>query len=453
MVGCGAAVLSALLLWQGTTELEAGANVDVRVGRAPVLSATSTDQTALRERSQVWLSAMPLVGGRWVGEGSELRALAASRVLWRPVPYGDRRPIFLETLEVAHRARSSERSRWQLDLRSTYGEEDYTSLLRQFGSNQPQLPSALSMFTVNALGDGSWRASRRTTLSLLASGTYRQSLDDLPSNASGSPATPVLPTQTVVVVTPAGRYALDRRTSFEVRAGIGDTHVDRMRSSTAASASANLLTFQPQVGVIRDVAPAQQLRLFAGLTYVVVLKGDDDSRDWRALTPLFRGDLSSVLWRAPAATLRSLLGLEAAWYADPVLGLAVWRTTVFANLDAQLGPRWSAGARASFTTDLNSPVSMGGIPLDETIVQVDVPFRYRWSSQLAVEVGGRYSERAPSLFADEFAWHYRELWAFVTLTGTTHRTRSRPGPTARPTSSPIPGTPPSPPTASASGPS
>jgi hypothetical protein len=75
-------------------------------------------------------------------------------------------------------------------------------------------------------------------------------------------------------------------------------------------------------------------------------------------------------------------------------------------------------------------------------VQVEVPFRYRWSSQLMVEIGGRYSERAPNLFADDFAWRYRELWAFVTLTGTSHRTRDQPAPTARPTGSPTPGTPP-----------
>ena len=304
------------------------------------------------------------------------------------------------------------------------------------------------MFTVNALGDGSWRASRRTTLFLFASGTYRQSLDDLPSTGSGAPGTPALPTQTLVALTPAGRYALDRRTSLEVRVGIGDIDIAGSRRGSSASGRVNILTLQPQVGLIRDLSRAQQLRLFAGLTHAIVLSSPDDSRDWRTLTPLFRGDLSSLLWRAPAASVSALLGLEAAWQPDPMLGLAVWRATAFANLDAQLGPRWGAAVRASFTTDLNSPVWVDDRTLDETIVQVEVPFRYRWSSQLVVEMGGRYSERAPNLFADKFAWRSRELWAFVTLTGTTHRTRTRPGPTARPIGSPTPGTPPPAPTTS-----
>lgn len=448
MAGGAAAVLSALLAWAGTTELEAGANVDVRAGQSPVVVTTTAGDSAGTERSQVRVSATPLLGLRWKGERSDLRALSATRVLWRPVPYADQRPLFLETLELAHSARPTPRSRWQLDLRSTYGEEDYTSLLRQFGAKQPQLPPALSMFTVNALGDGSWRASRRTTLFLFASGTYRQSLDDLPSTSSDTPGTPALPTQSLVVLAPAARYALDRRTSLEVRAGIGDIDIEGIRRDNSASERVNILTLQPQVGLIRDLARAQQLRLFAGLTYAVVLSSSDDSRDWHTLTPLFRGDLSSLLWRSPVASVRSLLGLEAAWQADPMLGLAVWRATTFANLDAQLGPRWGASVRASFTTDLNSPVSVGGEPVDETIVEVEVPFRYRWSSQLVVEMGGRYSERAPNLFADEFAWHYRELWAFVTLTGTSHRTRVKPVPTARPTSSPKPGTPPPAPTTS-----
>jgi hypothetical protein len=463
MLGWGAVALPALLLGQGTTELEAGAELGLSAGQAPGLTTTAENEVVVKERqSQLRLSATPLVGARWNDESNELRGVAATRMLWRPVPYSDQRPIFLETLEVTHSARPSKRSGWQLDLRSTYGEEDYTSLLRQFGANQPTLPAALSMFTVNALGDGSWRTSRRTTLSLVVSGTYRRALDDIPAVGATPPAgplgtrrrtvsdipnagsttlaTPFLPPQTLVMVTPAVRYSLDRRTSLEIAAGIGDTDISRL--GVSASERVNILTFQPQVGLIRDLARAQQLRLFAGLTYALVLSNSSDNRDWRTLTPVLRGDLASVLWRTPASSLRSLLGLEAAWYADPVLGFAVWRTIGFANVEAQLGPRWGAALRASFTTDLNGPVSVGDTPLDETIAQVDLPFRYRWSSQLVVETGVRYSERAPNLFADRFAWHYRELWAFVTLSGTTHRTRTRAAPTARPAGSPIPGTPP-----------
>jgi hypothetical protein len=58
---------------------------------------------------------------------------------------------------------------------------------------------------------------------------------------------------------------------------------------------------------------------------------------------------------------------------------------------------------------------------DETMVLVEVPIRYRWSTQLDVEFGARYVERAPNLAAADFAWHNRELWAFLTLLTTTSR--------------------------------
>jgi hypothetical protein len=431
MAGSGVAVLWALLAWPGGSELEAGGSLDLRLGQAPTGIATNpAGQAVPTEQNQLLLAATPLLGARWTGETSELRARSATRVLWRPAPYAERRPIFLETLEAEHRMRPSRRSRWQLELRSTYGEEDYTSLLRQF-ANQPALPPALTMFTANALGDGSWRASRRTTLTLLAHGTYRRSLTDLTQTPESPVILGALPTQTVVVVTPGLRHALDRRTTLEVHAGIGDTHLEGVQVAGATSDRVNLLTFQPEVGLVRDLTRAQQVRLSAGLTYVAVLADPAPGLDWRPLTPIVRADLASRLWRTRASSLRSRLGAEASWYADPVLGLAVWRGTALANLDAQLGPRWHGSLRASFTTDLSAPLDTrltGGVPLDETVGQVEVPFRYRWSSQLALEFGARFAERGPHLLVDDFAWHYRELWAFVTLSSTTHRTRTTPPP-------------------------
>lgn len=480
MSASAAAVVSALLAWQGTTELEAGVLLDARVGRAPGLRApdatdtstgtstgastgtltdtstgTSTDTSTrtsqrdpLVEQNQVRLSVTPILGIRLTDETSELRAAASTRVLWRPVPYGSQRPLFLGALDAAHVARPSPRSQWQLDLRATYGEEDYTSLVRQL-PNQPALPATLDMATVNAGGSGAWRASRRTALTLTVSGTHRRSLDEetvertrraraLPGyrNTEGPPTIRALPTHTLITVAPGARYTLDRRTSLELRAAVGDIDIDDLRPLDGRTGRRNLFTVQPEVGVIRALSRRHQLRAFTGLTYVAVLANPDD-RDWRPLTPLFRADLSSQLWRSNETQVSSLLGAEGSWYADPVLGIAVWRATLLANLDARLGPRWSAAARARFTTDLNSPIplSVSGGPVDETMVQVDVPFSYRHSSQLAVEFGLRYSERAPNIFADEFAWHYRELWAFVTLNGSTHRTRTAPA-VVRPRASP-----------------
>ena len=215
---------------------------------------------------------------------------------------------------------------------------------------------------------------------------------------------------------------MDRRSRLEALVGLGDTDFEGLQLAPPASARVNVLTFQPQLGLVRDLTRRHQIRVFAGLTYAAVLANPGD-RNWHPLSPLFRAELDSWLWRDRGSGLRSSLAAVTTWYADPVLGAAVQRGTAEARLDAQLGPRWDAGARASFTTDLNHPLTTGpgSPPLDETIVQVDVPFRHRWSSQLALDFGARYAERAPNLWASSFGWHSRELWLFATLTTTTRR--------------------------------
>jgi hypothetical protein len=432
MLVSGPAVLSALLVIQAAAELEAGARVDIRAGIAPT-GMTSTGQVAQSEQKQVAVTATPLLGLRWSGGASESRAISATRILWRPVPLLGSRPLFLETLEASHLQRPSKRSRWQLSLRGSYGEEDYISLTQQF-AKQPTLPAAMTMVTVNALADGLWRESRRTTMTLLLEGIHRQSLNSQ-TVASGDGTTttptttvPVLPTQTLVTVRPGVRYALSRRSTLEALVGLTETDIQGIQLTASPAARVNVFTVQPQVGLLEDLSRRHQMRAFVGLTYAAVLVNPDKSRDWRPWTPLVRADLTSLLWRIRASAVRSTLGASTMWYADPVLAAAVLRGMAEARLDAQLGPRWSIGARGAFTTDFGKPLppySPGGVSPDETIVQVEVPVRYRWTGQIGLEFGGRYAERAPSLAASDFGWRNRELWAFLTLVTTTRRSPTR----------------------------
>ena len=417
MLASGLAVLSALLALQGTTEFEAGARIEARAGEVPA-------GTASAEQKQVILAATPLVGLRWSGEESEARAISATRIFWRPVPLFESRPLFLETLDTSFLARPNRRSRFQLDLHGSYGEEDYTLLSQQF-VGQPMLPPTLTLLTLNAAGDGSWRESRRTTLTLLLAAIHRQTPDSQIVTFAGATASrPALPTQTLIAATPGVRYALDRRSKLEALLELGETDIQGFQTTNSPSARMNVLTIQPQLGLVQDLSRSQQVRAFAGLTYAAVLINPDKQRNWLPLTPLCRVELGSLLWRTRASALRSSLGARMAWYADPVLGAAVLRGMTEARLEAQLGLRWSAGAHAAFTTDLNAPLAApvtGDVSPDETMVLVEVPFRYRWSTQLDVEFGARYAERAPNLAAADFGWHYRELWAFVTLLTTTSR--------------------------------
>ena len=416
MLASAPAVFSALLALQGTTELGAGARVETRAGSTPAgSSVTDTGQTVLLQQRQVLVSATPLLNLRWSGQRSEVRANSATRILWRPVPLYDRRPLFLETLDTSFLTRPDRRTRLQLDLLGSCGELDYTSLAQQF-VNQPALPLASTLLTVNLTGDGSWRATRRTTLSLALGAVHRRALDSQVSGSDGSGY--VLPTQTFVTLTPGLRHAVDRRTSIEGRLELAESDLRRLQFGTTTDGHANILTVQPQVGLLRALSRKHQIRASAGLNYAAVLVNPDEQRDWLAVTPILRTELNSLLRRTRVATVRSSLGAGTSWYADPVLGAAVWRGTLDGRLDAQLGWRWNASLRAAFITDLNkplAPVVAGALTPDETIVLVDLPVRCRWNEHLDLEFGARYAERGPNLAAGDFAWRNRELWMYLTL--------------------------------------
>ena len=422
MLASGLAVLSALLAHVGAAEFEAAARIDTRVGEAPTgAQVTAAGQSVPAQQKQVAVAATPLLGLRWSDDVNDLRASSATRILWRPVPLLEMRPLFLETLEASYLLRPSRRSRWRLELRGSYGEEDYTSLAQQF-TNQPALPTALTMLSLNAAGDGLWRQSRRTTMILLVGALHRRALDSSTVGTSATTA-PALPTQTLVTATPGVRFALSRRSNLEALVGLAETDIQGIRLATPfAGTRANIFTVQPQVGLIEDLNRRHQLRAFVGLTYAAVLINPDKSRPWLPLTPLLRAELDSFLMRTRASVVRSTFGAGAAWFADPVLGAAVLRGTAEARLDATFGRRWSASARALFTTDLGRPLAPavpGGISPDETIAQLEVPIHYRWTDHLALEFGARFAERAPNLSATDFRWRNRELWAFLNVLTTT----------------------------------
>src|SRR5512133_2776141 len=102
MVGGAVAVLAALLAQQGEPELYAGGTLALRAGRVPTGLKTITsadggpDKTVLAPQTLVMASATPLLGLRWAHGSHELRAVSATRVLWRPVPLPNERPLVLE---------------------------------------------------------------------------------------------------------------------------------------------------------------------------------------------------------------------------------------------------------------------------------------------------------------------------------------------------------------------
>jgi hypothetical protein len=424
MFANGLAVLSSLFLLQAEVQFEAGTRIESRAGEAPTgtRQVTSLNPTTGQpdtvfvpaEQAQIIIAAIPILGLRWLDGADDLRVNSATRILWRPVPLLDSRPLFLETLDASHARRLGKRGRWQLGIQSSYGEQDYTSLQTQL-VNQPALPLATTMFMVNATADASWRSSRRTTVALKLGAIYRRSLDtqSVVNGAAGTLGG--IPTQTTVSAVPGLDYALSRRSTLQAFATITDTDFQNPLPLPGQPIASNLLLIQPQVGLREALSSRHQLNMAVGFSYAVALRQSEDAHQAWYPSPLLQIDLNSILQRTRTAVVRSSLGAGMTAFVDPVLGAAVSRGIAQASMDVQWG-LWSGGARCAFVTDLSGQVSttFGDTP-DQTSLSVDIPFRYRVSRRLMAEFGGRYSERAPYLGAKDFAWHNRELWFFLNL--------------------------------------
>jgi len=423
MFASGPVILSAMFLIQAEAQFEAGARIETRVGEMPTgtaqgTSSSSTVQPATVEQTQVMVVATPLLSLRWLDSIDDLRANSATRILWRPVPLLDSRPLFLENLEASGTRRPSKRSQWQFRIQGSYGEQDYTSLQQQF-ANQPSLPLAATMLVVNGTAGAAWRSSRRTTLTLQLGAVHSRSFDTQPGSTI-----PTIPTQTVVTAAPGLTHAIDRRLTMEAFATIIDTDVRGAplandQTPTLANGQTrnlNLLSIQPQVGIREERAHQHQLHLAVGIAYTVALQGDTNLTSYPV--PLFQIDLNSVLQRTRTAVVRSSLGAGTTAFVDPVLGASVTRGIAQVGIDTQLGP-WSVGAFCAFTTDVFGrlpALAPGEGSPDETAVLSEIHVRYRSSRRLIAEFGGQYTERAPRLGAPDFVWHNRELWLFLNLT-------------------------------------
>jgi hypothetical protein len=441
MFASGPAILSALCLIQAEAHIDVGGRFETRVGQAPTGAPTVLNPSQLTEQSQVMIVATPVLGLRWLEGVDNLRADSATRILWRPVPLLDQRPLFLESVEVVHIHRPSKRSEWQLNFSGAYGEQDYTSLSQQF-ANQPALPNALTSLILTATETALWRSSRRTNLSLQFGALHRRTVH-APTTTDTSTTTGyvalALPTQTAATVTPLAHFVLSRRSIVEVSAPLADYDIQGITQLPATSTSptpsaqghVNYATVQPQMALFESLTRRDELHLVAGFTYANNLRSTITRG--KPISPLALVELNSLLVRTRAGALRGAISAGTTWFADPILGQSVQRSNVQARLDAELGPQWSAGMRMAFVADIldRLPTPSPGVPLDESFRSVDLSIRHRWANALVAEFGARYAERAPYLKASTYfdvtnsAWHNRELWAFLILT-TEPRRPSRP---------------------------
>lgn len=431
MFAGGLVALSALFLLQANSQIETGSRFESSTGVAPTGNNNS-------EQAQILLIATPLVNLRLFDHENDLQVASATRILWRPVPFPDSRPLFLETLTLTHEAHPSRRARWRLSLRATYGEEDYTSLSQQL-ANQAQLPMAPTIFTATGSAETSWRSSRRTSLTFQLAALHQRAIGTSNNQNATSNSSQVvffLPTQTTVSATPGLSYALSRLSVLTASTAIAAYDVQKVPNSRLANApltgEMQVVTVQPQLGLLETLSRRHQLHWVLGLTYADEVRSpsagvlvspsaaiNTQPLPWHPVTPLALIELNSLLSRSLAATVTSSASVGTNWYLDPILDTGTWRGAAQVGVNASLHKRWSIGARAAFSTDITGPAiintSTGAFYPDETILSAEIPMTYRWNNLLIADFGARYVARAPHLSAPQVVWHNQEMWIYVSL--------------------------------------
>jgi hypothetical protein len=423
MLAGGPMALSVLFLAQANAYVEAGARLDTRVGETPF---------GLGGASQgLWLGAItPSMGFMLRTSDSETQTSYAPRFLWNaPNPNDPMRPLILQTLVLTNTYRPSTRSQWQASLRAIYGQEDSVAL-QQLLPGQATLPALMNIFSGSAGATASWRSTRRTTLAFQLEALHRRSLDYQSSTVT--PATDTaptsratsfgFPTQTTLRATPSLRTLTSRRSSLELSVPVA--YYDSFSNGGPTSA-ARFLLVQPQIAWVDQLSRGSQLSVAAGLSWADIIVRPATYQGSNPVTPIVRMSLRSILVKTRAVVLRSELSAQVSWYLDPVLGTAVPRAPIEARIDATIGQHWNAGAFVNFTTDASwrplpcTPSSTArncGCP-DETVVGAGIPIRYTWGQLFFVELGGRFTMRAPHLRvpARGFHWGETEIWATLTL--------------------------------------
>jgi hypothetical protein len=183
----------------------------------------------------------------------------------------------------------------------------------------------------------------------------------------------------------------------------------------------SFLIVAPQVGWRTHLSRRYDLRLVAGVAYLRNLGALPTSRSPTPLIPVGNAELQGRLYRVNGYATQLTLGLTVDYYVDPILAVAAPRGTASARCNVLFSRDWAGAVEGLFGTNLTArPLPVSSNP-DETVASVGIPIRHRVSENLILEFGARWADRGPHLRARTFAFHQREIWAYLMLTATTRR--------------------------------
>ena len=446
--------VAALLFVAGEFDVNAVVVSETRAGEAP-LAAGRPPTAAFVE---ILTPGVDLLLHR---PGLEIRLDYGPRIFWRQPNYsqpdGSSRlsPLILHVANLAATDRSARRVTLTGGASVSAGEADYTSLGQLFGSAsasasgmapgsavvtppvgppQATLPPVTDFLSASARAGAEVEASRIWRLGAKVEVGHRRPLGEPPVDAGGDPvaeaaqvASFVRLRQTNVLAEPTGTVRLTRQDDLMFLTPLSERWFGD---------GTDIFTVTPQLGWQTRLSPTGGLRLAGGVTYARYQASSmSPLGSGYSFAPVGSADISGVLMRDRDLTMYGSVGAAVDYFVDPILGTAGSRGSMSARWSLLLGLNWTVGIEGSFSTNLRRRRTIDLAPgmtvfyPDETVASASLPVRCRSSENLLIEFGGRWSDRAPNLHAPGFAFHQRQLWAYVMLTFTTQSTSRVPAPT------------------------
>lgn len=403
------ATLLPIVLLLANADLTGSVRMEAQAGEAPTITnpvSSFYEAALLRPDITLQLSSPT----------TETRVFEALRLfLRRPKITNREGPLYLNMLQAEHTGHSGERLKWAFRLNSTAGEVDYVALSQVLGQ-QATLPDTLNIFTADASGSIGYRLTRQWRLDSQVAVLRRQTWGS--TQPAGTSAPPVgsppagasLPTETDASLEPRLEFAMSRRQIGQLR--VKFTHYD-----LAGSTQLEATEVEARLGWRYQLARHHELQLEAGIAVASAPQPSDPTRPWTSLSPLAKVLLASSLPLTPTTFLRSRASGEVLWYLDPVLGVALPRGQIDANLAIEVNPSWMFEVYVQAATDI-SRHPLPDSPI-ETFISAGAPLRYRVNRNWLVELGGRYSQRGPHLTAPDFSLGQTELLGYLAVTATT----------------------------------
>jgi hypothetical protein len=393
-------------------------------GNAPLVAGT-TPQTG-------WMATVQPAGQLRVGAGDTfLLARYSPRLTWRhPNQEKDTlRPLLLHVASLSGAYAPSAPWLFTMSLDTTAGEADYATLNQVLGQTQagqtqttPQAQSALPQQQRIFTGLVSTSAARsldaRTAVGLRLDFHHRRPLD-APMAMPPSMGTPV----------PAPSLTLARQTA--ISGGPFLIWYATMRNQLETLVDLTYETREPDITFFigystvawtHKLSLDETLLITAGAGYITVDMKDmttglpDKSS---SVSPVATVRYSGIMTKSGEFQVASNLGLGVEAMVDPVLNAAGPRGTAQGELAVRLSQPWEVAADGNFTTSLRRhplDTGPGSGPALETVVMAVLRLRHHLTREISLDARARWSNRAPHLRADDFAFKQRELWFSLGLT-------------------------------------